>query len=132
MERKVPLKADPMSRLFGSRLRAVREQQGLRQVDVAEKLGMSAGGYSSVERGAARMFVTDLERYASALGVDAGYLGRRLGLCGEDAPREIRLTEGADILDQLADEPPEVAETILAWWRQSLEIARSNRLARSN
>lgn len=47
---------------------------------------MSPGGYSSVERGAARMFVTDIGRYAEALGVDPGYLGRRLGLCGAESP----------------------------------------------
>lgn len=128
----MPSKADPLSRLYGARLRAVREEHGLRQVDIAAKLGMSAGGYSSIERGAARMFVTDLERYAEALGVDAGYLGRRLGLCGVDAPREIRHAEAAELADRLADEPPEVADTILSWWRQSLEIAKANRLARSN
>lgn len=77
---------DPLSRMYGSRLRAVRKERGLRQVDVAAKLEMSAGGYSSIERGAARMFVNDLDRYAGALGVDPGYLGRRLGLCGADSP----------------------------------------------
>jgi hypothetical protein len=30
------------------------------------------------------MFVTDIDRYADALGVPAAYLSRRLGLCGAD------------------------------------------------
>ena len=48
------------------------------------RLGMSDGGYSSVERGHARMFVTDLPRFARALGVQPAYLSQRLGLCGDD------------------------------------------------
>jgi transcriptional regulator with XRE-family HTH domain len=73
-----------MDRLYGARLRSVREERQLRQVDVAASLAMSAGGYSSVERGKARMFVSDIPRYAEALGVPPEYLTRRLGLCDEN------------------------------------------------
>lgn len=125
-------KADPVSQRFGARLRAVRLERGLRQRDVAERLEMSAGGYSSIERGYARMFVSDLERFAQALGVDVTYLGRRLGLCGATGARDLKIEEGADLLVQLRDEPPEVADSILSWWRQSLNIARLNRLGRTN
>lgn len=71
--------------MYGARLRSVREERKLRQVDVAASLAMSAGGYSSVERGKARMFVADIPRYAEALGVPAEYLTRRLGLCDVDS-----------------------------------------------
>lgn len=87
----MPDTSDSLSKLYGARLRAVRLERGLRQVDVAAELGTSAGGYSSVERGIARIFLTDLPRYAAALGVDPAYLSMRLGLC--DA--------GADIADAL-------------------------------
>lgn len=80
----MPNKPDPLGLLYGARLRAVRDERKLRQVDVAASLGMSPGGYSSVERGLARMFVSDIDRYAEALGVPAAYLSRRLGLCGAD------------------------------------------------
>jgi len=73
-----------LSRLYGTRLRQVRNERGLRQTDVAAELGMSAGGYSSVERGRARMFLTDIPRYAAALRVEPAYLARRLGLCDAD------------------------------------------------
>lgn len=72
---------DPLSRLYGSRLRTLRQELGLRQTDVAAELNMSPGGYSSVERGRARMFVSDIPRYAAALRVEPAYLARRLGLC---------------------------------------------------
>lgn len=75
--------ADSLSKLYGARLRSVRQDRGLRQVDVAAELGMSAGGYSSVERGNARMFVSDLPRFAAALRVEPAYLARRLGLCDD-------------------------------------------------
>lgn len=76
---------DSLSRLYGRRLRAVRVEVGLRQIDVAAELGITPGGYSSVERGRARMFVTDIPRYAAALHVEPAYLARRLGLCDEGA-----------------------------------------------
>lgn len=76
---------DSLSRLYGIRLRAVRHEQGLRQTDVAAELGISPGGYSSIERGKARMFVADLPRYAAALRVEPAYLARRLGLCDDSA-----------------------------------------------
>lgn len=62
----------------------LRESLGLTQREVAERLGMSDGGYSSVERGHARMFVTDIARFAGAFGVAPAYLARRLSLCGDD------------------------------------------------
>lgn len=74
-----------MDRMYGTRLRSVREERKLRQVDVAASLEMSAGGYSSIERGKARMFITDIPRYADALGVEPAYLTRRLGLCDDEA-----------------------------------------------
>lgn len=119
----MPPKADPISQQFGARLREVRIERGLRQIDVATRLGMSPGGYSSVERGYARMFVTDIERYARALGVDAAYLGRRLGLCGNNA-RVIRAAEMTDLMVQLEDEPPEIVDGVLQMLRVQLRLLR--------
>lgn len=125
------LKVDPLSRRYGARLRVVRKTQGLRQVDVAARLEMSAGGYSSVERGYARMFVSDLERYAAALGVELAYLARKLGLC-DDTARDIKVAEGADLLSQLSAEAPDLAESILDVLRKAREIGRTNQQVRTN
>lgn len=70
-----------MDPVYGARLRSVRVERGLRQVDVAVSLEMSSGGYSSIERGKARIFLADLPRYAQALNVPQDYLVRRLGIC---------------------------------------------------
>lgn len=91
---------DALSKLYGARLRAVRLDVGLRQTDVAAELGMSAGGYSSIERGRARMFVSDLPRYAAALRVEPAYLARRLGLCedgGDDIAHALMQRFGPDL-----------------------------------
>lgn len=104
-ESRVSQRVDPLSRMYGNRLRAVRQEQGLRQVDVATTLGMSTGGYSSVERGVARIFLTDLDRYAGALRVPPAYLARRLGLCPDEQP---------DIANALVDRfGPEVGPVLV-------------------
>lgn len=96
---------DALSRLYGSRLRAVRIDVGLRQTDVAAELGISPGGYSSIERGRARMFVSDIPRYAAALRVEPAYLARRLGLCDEG---------GDDIAQALLERfGPELGRTLV-------------------
>lgn len=98
-------RADPEALIIGGRLRALREQMGLTQREVADRVGMTDGGYSSVERGHARMFVTDIPRFARALGVEAAYLAQRLGLCGDDRP---------DIADTLmARFGPQLGQTLL-------------------
>jgi transcriptional regulator with XRE-family HTH domain len=98
-------RADPEALIIGGRLRAVREYVGLTQKEVADRVGMSDGGYSSVERGHARMFVTDIPRFARAFGVEPAYLAQRLGLCGEDRP---------DIADTLMTRfGPQLGQTLL-------------------
>jgi transcriptional regulator with XRE-family HTH domain len=121
-----------MDRLYGARLRAVREERGLRQVDVAVNLEMSAGGYSSIERGVARMFVADVPRYAEAMGVEVGYLSQRLGLHGESDPNETRAAECASLLAQLKDEPAEIVEEVLRLFRISIGLATARRSAQRN
>lgn len=111
------------------RVREQRERLRLDQDAVATRAGLSPAYISRLERGAVpNPKVFDLEKVASALGTTVGAL-----LSSPDtAPREIRISECADILGQLDSEPPEVTETILRWLRESIEIARTARLARTN
>jgi transcriptional regulator with XRE-family HTH domain len=125
-----------MDRLYGTRLRAVREERGLRQVDVAAGLDMSAGGYSSVERGKARIFLSDVPKYADVLGVDVGYLTQRLGLAGEpSSQRDVHAATCAELLAQLEGEPAEVVEDVIAMFRlgvHAITRRRDNQRARDN
>lgn len=96
-----------------------------------EGKAVSDSTVSNWEAGTTPLPLTAFEPLARALRFDVPSLSRRLGLC-TDSPGQTRLAEGADILNQLADEPPEVADTILRWLRESMEIARMSRLARTN
>lgn len=55
--------------LFLTLLRSAREQAGLTQADVAEKLGESQSFISKCERGERRIDVVELRTWCSALGV---------------------------------------------------------------
>lgn len=116
---------------IGRRLAARRERLGLDQEAVADRAGLSRPYISRLERGIVpNPKLLDLEQVASALELPLNDLVRPID--GRDGAREIRITECADILTELADEPPEVAETILRWLRESVQIARAGRLARTN
>ena len=59
-----------MQNIFGQKVRALRELQGLSQADVSRKLGYSGGGYiHDVERGAFIPPEAKRKQFAKALGV---------------------------------------------------------------
>jgi transcriptional regulator with XRE-family HTH domain len=128
-----------LARSVGHKLRTLREQHDLVQTDLAARLqaagmerGASAKTVSAWERGETPLPLVALTPLAQAFRMERGALARRLGLCGEIDRREIVLAGGADALNQLAEEPPEVSDTILRWLRESVQIARTARLARTN
>jgi transcriptional regulator with XRE-family HTH domain len=130
---------DAFVRSTGAALRGIRKRQGLTQTELAARLqsrgiqgGSSPQTVSAWERGDTPIPLPALPVIAEALHLEPRSLGRHLGLCGPSGARELRIEEGADLLAQLQDEPPETIESILSWWRQSIEIARSNRLGRMN
>lgn len=55
--------------LFLEQLRKAREEKGLTQVDVAERLGQTQSFVSKVERGERRLDVVELRAFCSAFGV---------------------------------------------------------------
>lgn len=122
---------------IGHQIKALRTDRSLTQEDLSARFGtlghsVSSKTISSWETGRTPLPLTMLAPLAEALKMDAGHLGQRLGLCGAPSPRDLHFAEGADILTELADEPPEVAETILRWLRDSVQIAKTARLARTN
>ena len=65
--------ADVMVR-FGSKLRKVREKQGISQEKLAELAGLHRTYVSSVERGQRNISLVNIEKLAVALGVTMGKL----------------------------------------------------------
>lgn len=59
---------------FSERLKDLRKQAGLTQVDVAEKLGISQPAYASWERGVKKPTQENLVKIAQILGVSVDYL----------------------------------------------------------
>ena len=59
---------------FSERLKDLRKQAGLTQVDVAERLGISQPAYASWERGAKKPTQENLVKIAQVLNVSVDYL----------------------------------------------------------
>lgn len=59
---------------FSERLKDLRKQAGLTQVDVAEKLGISQPAYASWERGLKKPTQENLVKIAQILNVSVDYL----------------------------------------------------------
>lgn len=55
--------------LFLEQLRKAREERGLTQIEVAEKLGQTQSFISKVERGERRLDVVELRAFCSAIGM---------------------------------------------------------------
>ncbi len=68
-----------VTREFGRRMRARREEQGLSQEDLAGRCGLHRTYIGSVERGERNVSLINIVRIADALDVDAGALVRRVG-----------------------------------------------------
>lgn len=115
---------------IADRLARRRIEKRLEQTEVAERAGLSRAYISRLEKGIVlnpKLF--DLAHVARVLDIPLADL---VSPPGRSASRELRITECADILSQLDDEPPEIADTILRWLRESVDIARAARLAREN
>ncbi len=76
-DRRMIHKADYL-RLFGARLKYLRERRGVNLERTASSLGKTPEWLADVEDGGGAPTPVDLERLAKALAEDAGYLGRLL------------------------------------------------------
>lgn len=69
-------------REFRELLKRLRKEAGIRQIDMAEVLGVPQSFVSKYESGERRLDVIETARIARALGVDLGYVIGRLGIDG--------------------------------------------------
>jgi transcriptional regulator with XRE-family HTH domain len=59
---------------FGKRMRQLRQEQGLSQMDLSEKTGMEQAFISRLENGKAEASLGTLDRLATALGLSLSQL----------------------------------------------------------
>ena len=55
---------------ISKRIRDLREEKGIKQVDVANKLGLERGNYSRIERKGDKLTIKQVKQIADALGVN--------------------------------------------------------------
>ena len=65
-------------RILGEVLTRVREREGLRQSEVAERLGLPASYLSKIENGTRRLDVIELIRIAEAMNVEPDEIVREV------------------------------------------------------
>jgi transcriptional regulator with XRE-family HTH domain len=76
---------DPEALRVGRVLRAIREQQGLTQAQVAAGLKKGEGAYAAYEAGRSRFTLPELPIVAQALKVSTAHVATRLGFCGVES-----------------------------------------------
>jgi transcriptional regulator with XRE-family HTH domain len=75
-------------------LRAVREEKGLHQTDVANALGCHQSFVSKYEAGARRLDLLELKKVCEAIGVELTEVVRRFEATLDAAPEDKRSTRG--------------------------------------
>lgn len=120
-----PLDVAEIGRRIADRRAALR----LEQQQVAERAGLSRAHVSRLERGVVpEPRVTDLAKLAAALDLSLVELVRQPA----GTRTERYSLECAELTERLAEVPPGIADTILRWWRDSVQIAQSQRVVTEN
>ena len=108
-----------MKTFAGSRLRRLREERNLNQIDLARQLAISASYLNQIEHDTRPLTVPVLMRITELFGVDAAYFAPL------DAPRLVHdlreaLPARASLPDltELATKLPEVAEAVIELYRR--------------
>ncbi len=65
---------DQNQKVIGRRIRAAREEAGLSQEELGEKVGYSAMGISHLENGDRKIKIEDLQKIAEAIEAQIAYL----------------------------------------------------------
>lgn len=122
-----------LARHLGTVARAARQELGLTQEEVAERLGVAAEVYARIERGRALPRVTNLRNLCCVLRVDAGALlgtakGGGSALPAEPTHKPVTEVSGSPLLRRLlrkAQTLPEHALRALCLFAHALECRRS-------
>lgn len=104
-----------------NRLKEARRAKGLTQVEVAQYIGITQGGYSGWERGDFKIDTTSLSRLAELFGVTTDYL---LGNDSRPAPPALRIPVLGSVP---AGIPLEAIEDIVDWEELPTEMASGGR-----
>lgn len=104
----------------------LRGEAGLTQEDVAREIDLTLSGYRPYEQGKRQLRTEQIPMFARAFKVSVESLSVHLGLSAADV-QQVRVSECAELMGQLEGEPPEVIETVMRFWRESIEFAKSRR-----
>lgn len=102
----------------------LRTEAGLTQEDVARKIDLTLSGYRPYEQGRRQLRTEQIPLFARAFKVSVESLAVHLGLSAADV-QQVRVSECTELMSQLDGEPPEVIETVMRFWRESIELAKS-------
>lgn len=92
----------PEAARMGLELRRLRDESGLTQKEVAERIGMEDKAYAHYETGRAILKVPLLRPLAGALRVTPAVLLERLGIVDADLDEAAEAREAAQIIGELA------------------------------
>lgn len=98
---------------IGVRIGKVREERGMSQGELADRLGVNRVTMTYWENGTRDIKTTDIVRLADALGVSCDYLLR--GITQKDDTGTIK-----SMIERIADEKIKVAETAIAELKQAI------------
>lgn len=126
-----PQQPTPEGLLVAEVFRALRLATGFTQEEMAREVNLTLSGYRPYEQGKRQLRIEQIPTFAKAFRVSVETLSARLGLSSADA-QQARISECADLMRQLEGEPPAVIETVMRWWRDSIQIAKLHQQARDN
>ncbi len=104
----------------------LRADAKLTQEDVAREIDLTLSGYRPYEQGKRQLRIEQIPTFAKAFGISVESLSAHLGLKDADV-QQLRISACAELMSQLDGEPPEVIETVMRFWRESVEFAKMRR-----
>jgi transcriptional regulator with XRE-family HTH domain len=108
--------AGDLKRLFGRKVQALREQRGLTQEQLAERIERTVDTVGNIERGANSTRLETVARIADVLGLE---LAELFELDEADLAGRARRRQAANLARELAEQDDETFDTI----RQMVELA---------
>jgi transcriptional regulator with XRE-family HTH domain len=105
----------------GKAFRRFRDRLGLKQDEMAARLGMGTSTYRAWERGEYELRSGQIKEFAQAFEVGEHLFATELGFCPPDAG-DVHVAECADILRMIESRRPGEVETFLRWFRNSADI----------
>ncbi len=111
-------------REIGYRIQMAREEHGLNQKELADKLGISQSSLSNYEKGKRRLYLADLQKIAEALGKSTEYFLQPIGQVINNPTYECKeeMHDFVSIMVELADLSREDRKSVydyVKWLKQN-------------